>query len=148
MSHVSKVAIEITDLTALAKAAVALGGELVLGQKTFKWFGKWMNDYAADDAAYKQGIKPEDYGKCEHAIRVPGAGYEIGVMKNPQGPGFVLVYDNWQRGQGLEKVVGKNCGKLVQQYGAEKAKAVMSKKGFRCQEKWVEGKLQVAFTKG
>ena len=44
--------------------------------------------------------------------------YEVGVVRNPNGPGFVLLFDFWGGGYGLEKVVGKDLGKLRQAYSA------------------------------
>ena len=80
MSHVSSVRIEIRSLEALRLACRRLGLQLNEGQKTHKWYGRWVGDYHGADAAFHHGIKPEDYGKCEHAISIPGddEAYEIG----------------------------------------------------------------------
>ena len=100
-------------------AACRLGLEFVEGQKTFRWFGNWMRDYNSSDAAYLQGIDPKEYGKCEHAIRVPNdsTAYEIGVCKNPKGEGYVLVYDFFGSGRNIyERCGGKGLEKLIQEY--------------------------------
>lgn len=133
MSHVSTVEIIIQDLDALEKACKLAGAELMRGQTTHKWFGKWVNDYDASDAAYKHGIKPEDYGKCEHAIRVNGnsEAYEVGLVKNPNGPGWVLVYDSWAGGKGLMKVIGEDAGNLRREYALAVGMREMARKGFR-----------------
>ena len=62
MSHISKIELEINDLGMLGQACKGLGMELVRNQKAFKWYG-------------------ED-SQCDHAIKVPEASYEIGVVKN------------------------------------------------------------------
>ncbi len=148
MSHVAKVELEIKDLESLAKACSALGLEFVANQESFKWYGRWVNDYSAADAAYRNGIDVKDYGKCQHAIRVAGnaRAYEVGVVRAADGK-WSLVYDNWQGGSGLEAVAGKGLGKLKQQYGAEVAKKVMVRKGFAVSEKWENGRLQVSCVK-
>lgn len=89
------------------------------GQKTWAWYGKWMNDYAAKDAAYKLGIKPEDYGKCDHAIKLPGCQYEIGIMKAPDGKGWSPVWDFFGQGAKLSAVIGQNAEKLMAAYNQE-----------------------------
>ncbi len=133
MSHVSRIQIVITDLASLGKAAAQIGMELVEGQKTYKWYGTWVNDYSAEDAAYRHGIDPKDYGKCEHALRVKGNSdaYEIGLVKNPDGAGWVLVHDNWAGGKGLEAVAGKDAGNLRREYALHVSAKEMARRGFR-----------------
>lgn len=133
MSHVSRIPLTITDLDALEDACALIGMEVVRGQKTYKWYGRWMNDYDQDDAAYKYGIKPEDYGKCEHAIRVKGnsEAYEIGLVKNPNGEGWVPVFDFWAGGKGLQAVVGDNAGNLRREYTLQEGMRDFGRKGFR-----------------
>lgn len=115
-----------TSLEALKRACARLGLELRLGQPTFKWYGRWMNDYDAKDAAYKLGIKPEDYGKCEHAIHNPEqpGGYEVGLMKNPNGQGWIAVVDFFgdSNKTHIANKVGRFCEKLAQAYQVEVVK--------------------------
>lgn len=132
MSHVASVQLVIKDLGALAQAAEKLGMELVLGQTNYKWYGRWVNDYDAQDAAYRQGLKTEDYGKCEHVVRVKGnpSAYEIGVVKNPDGDGYRLVWDFYGGcGQALLAKAGPNCGWLADEYGAAVATKHYAKLG-------------------
>ncbi len=133
MSHVANVDLEIDDLGSLKEAAKAIGLEFMDGQTTFKWFGRFMNDYNGQNAAHLHGINPKDYGKCLHAIRIPGndKAYEIGVIKNPNGKGFTLVWDFWQKGFGLQDVIGKDGGLLKQSYTIMRAKKEMLRKGYR-----------------
>lgn len=129
MSHVVTVDLEIKDVAALRLACKRLNWELHEGQKTYKWYGRWMNDYNAEDAAYKSGIKPEDYGKCEHAITVTGCNYQIGVIKHPKKTGaFGVIFDFWD--SSLKAAVGgTECKKLKQAYALEVAKRAAMRKG-------------------
>jgi hypothetical protein len=122
MSHVAAIECKIKDLNALERAAKSLGLLLNRGQKTFKWFGQWVNDYNATDAAYRQGYGPEDYGKCEHAISIPGnpSAYEVGVVPAKDGNGFTLLYDFYSGGHGMTNMIGgKHAEKLIQAYKKE-----------------------------
>ena len=106
MSHVASVDLIVTDLDALEKVCTELGMQLCRGQRTWKWYGRWMDDYAAEDAAYKNGIKPEQYGHGEHAIRLPGCEYEIGLVPVEEGKKWRVVYDFYGPGQALAKACG------------------------------------------
>jgi hypothetical protein len=139
MSHVIGITLVIKDLHALEQACKDLGLTFVRDQKTHAWFGRWVNDYSQKDAAYKNaGIKPENYGKCEHAIKVPGSGYEIGVYNNPQGKGFILAYDNYGTGQVILQKLGSGLEKLKQAYGVAKATIEAKAKG------WIVSKQTLA----
>lgn len=101
------------DLDALRSACEELGLEFREGQKTWKYWGSWANDYHQADAAYKHGIKPEDYGKGVHAIAVKGdsSAYEIGLVPSPKGDGsWMPVYDFY--GSAGKKIQGKAGAKL------------------------------------
>ncbi len=148
ISHVSHVDLHIKDLDALKQACKALGLDFHENQKTYKWYGRWVNDYSAADAAYHHGIKPEDYGKCEHAISAPGAGYELGVIKNPTGPGYTLIYDNFCQGYGLEAAIGKGASKVRQAYAVQVATKQARKQGFRVQQSvGQDGKVRLVCTR-
>lgn len=150
MSHVATVNLQIKDLVALKEACGKLGLEFRQGQETFKWYGRWVNDYSAEDAAYRNGISTEDYGKCLHAIGVKGDenAYEVGVVKNPNGAGYTLVYDNWSGGKGLEAKIGQGCTALKQQYAATVARRQAMKQGFRVREVTrADGSIQLIATK-
>jgi hypothetical protein len=126
LSHVATIDVHVTSLEALKRACNHLGLQLRLGQKTYTWFGRWINDYGQNDAAYKHGIKPEDYGKCEHAITNPRdpSGYEIGLHKNPNGPGWIPVVDFWGASTNpshIANLAGHKCERLVQEYSTQLA---------------------------
>jgi hypothetical protein len=108
-----------------------------------------MNDYNGADAAHLNGIDPKTYGKCEHVIRIPGndKAYEVGVIKNPNGKGFRLVWDFWQGGYGLKAVIGKDGGLLKQSYSVMRAKKEMLRKGYRATTtKDAKGNMFLEFT--
>lgn len=130
MSHVVSIKTELRDLDAVEAACKELGLTLKRGQKSIKWYGRWVNDYDAADAAYKLGIKTEDYGKSDHAITVPGSGYEVGLLRNPATGGYKLYFDFYgHNGQAIQKAIGQNGEKLVQLYATHKATSDLRKKG-------------------
>ncbi|MEW6443184.1 MAG: DUF1257 domain-containing protein [bacterium] len=128
MSHVAIIEIEITDLAALTAACKRLGFSFQENQKTYEWYGRWEGDYPLPE-----GFSQEDLGKCDHAIRVPGAGYEVGVVKARKKSGYQLLWDFWSQG-GLSEELGPKAEKLVQAYGVEKAKREARKQGFSVYE--------------
>jgi len=70
MSHIVTIETQLTDLAAVKAACKRMGWVLVEGQKTFAWFGQYMGDYRAFEGRLNDlGIKVEDYGKCDHAIK-------------------------------------------------------------------------------
>ena len=127
MSHVEEHEPETADqairsLYVLGLAAARMGGRLIQGQTTYKWFGQHMKDYPIPE-----GRTVEDLGKCEHAIAFDGVNYEVGVVKSQKFPGtFSLVYDWWDS-KLKQKIGGKNAELLMQLYQVETAK-VMAKK--------------------
>jgi hypothetical protein len=123
VSHVSKIELEIKDLEALKTACQRLGFNFREGQKTYQWYGRWIGD-----SPLPEGITEEELGKCDHAIHVPGAKYEIGIVK--KGKYYLLLYDSWVKG-GLEKHIGKGAGILKQIYAVEKIRLEARKKGMK-----------------
>lgn len=129
MSHVAKIKIEIKDMQALRAACKRLGLEFVEGQKQYAWYGRHVGDYPLPE-----GFTAQDMGRCEHAIKVPGAKYEIGLCKRRDGkPGYTLLWDFYSAG-GLEAKLGANGQKLVQAYGIEAAKLAARRAGYRVTE--------------
>jgi len=131
MSHVETIELQVKDLEALKAACKENGWTFLEGQKTFKWYGRWVNDFHGETAAYKHGIKPEDYGKCDHAISVPGASYEIGLVK--KGSAYQVVFDAWGGG-GLPKKIGSGAEKLKQSYALAVVQKQCKRKGHRIRE--------------
>ena len=137
MSHVSEIELKIKSFDALKAACARLGLEFVEGQKTYQWYGRFMGDYKLPS-----WLKVEDLGKCQHAIKVPGASYEIGIVER-EGE-IKLLWDFWQSG-GLEYVLGKEGGRLKQAYSVEQAKRTARKAGYFVKEK-VEADKSISLT--
>ena len=123
MSHVVPIKLEIKDLKALETACKNLGFEFMRNQKTYAWYGKFLGDTTLDDS-----LKVADLGKCDHAIKVPGARYEIGVKK--VGKAFQLEYDFWSSG-GLKSKVGEDGLPIKIAYTIEATKNVVKKNRHR-----------------
>jgi len=111
MSHISKIELEVKDLGVLGQACRKLELELIKGQQSFKWYGK--------------------KSPCDHAIKVLGANYEIGVI-NKSGR-YELNCDFYDRN--IETVIGKQGGRLKQAYAVEKTKIEARKKGYSVVER-------------
>jgi len=111
MSHISKIELEVKDLGNLSQACRRLGLELIKGQTSFKWYGR--------------------ESACSHAIKVPGADYEIGV--NHRNGRYELTCDFYD--PNLEKAIGKQGGLLKQAYAVEKTKTEARKKGYSVLER-------------
>lgn len=122
MSHITQIQVEVRDLAALKAACTRLGWEWREGQTRYKWYGRWVGD-----TALPEGVRMEDLGKCTHAIRVPGASYEVGVLQ--QGDRYSLLYDFYGPG-GLESKLGPNAEVLVQAYAVEAARAEAQRQGW------------------
>ena len=136
MSHVTTIeANESYDLSTLKQMCKNQGWEWMEGQETYKWFGKHVGDYPLP-----HGFTVEDMGKCSHAIKVPGAKYEIGVVK--KGKDWQVIYDFWDKSlkRKLCSEWGKaeSAGLLKQAYGIAKAQVACKKKN----RKWTFSKVE------
>jgi hypothetical protein len=130
VSHVADVDIKIRDLDAAATAAKACGGELVIGQTTHRWFGQFMNDWNAQEAAANRR-DPKTFGTCTHAITFPGIDYEIGLCHEADGS-YTPVYDSWGSGQQIaNRCGGLSLPKFKDEYAAAVSTRVLARKGFR-----------------
>jgi hypothetical protein len=138
MSHVSKIELQIQDLDTLKLACQRLNIEFVENQTQYKWYGRFVGD-----SPLPEGFTAEDLGKCHHAIRVPGASYEIGIVHR-QGK-YQLLWDSWQSG-GLERVLGPGAGKLKQSYAIERVAKEARLKGYRLTEKQINNTVQLVLT--
>lgn len=121
MSHVVSSKVRFTDLDALEAALKIVSGgraHLLRDQKTWKWYGTWVNDYSQEDAAYKLGIDPKDYGKCDSAIHLDGCSYEIGLYK--RGNAYICGFDFWgSEGNKLRSLFGQGLEKLGKEYARQ-----------------------------
>ena len=123
MSHVTTGSICITNLKDLEHAVKRLGGTLVEGQKTHRWFGKFMDDWqqSGGKAAVERGFDPKTFGTCEHAIRIHDhneRSYEIGVVNRSDGKGFDLIWDVWgTEGKKITAAFGPDASFLKNEIG-------------------------------
>jgi hypothetical protein len=124
--HVSSIKLVVKSLEALKAACARLGLEFREGQATYAWFGTFVGD-----APLPEGFTQEDLGKCQHAVHVPGAKYEVGVVFRDGV--WRLLWDSWSSG-GLEAALGKDCARLRQSYGVEAAKLEAQRQGYSCWE--------------
>ena len=96
--------------------------EFIENQKTYRWFGQFMGDYPLPE-----GMTKEQLGHCDHAIRVEGASYEIGVVTNETGTH--LLWDFWASG-GLQQQLGEEAWRLNQEYDVTKAVMAAESQGY------------------
>ena len=120
MSHVSKIELEVKDLNTLESACDRLGLQMVKGQQTFKWYST-------------------EAGKCNHAIKVPDAEYEIGVIKTNDV--FELKCDYFDSKIGV--AIGKNGGLLKQAYAIEKTRVEARRKGYNVIERQTDNGVRL-----
>lgn len=139
MSHVTSIEVVIKDLASLKAACADIGLEFLENQQTYRWYGHHVGDYPIP-----AGFKVEDLGKCLHAIGVKGNknAYEIGVVKNPNGEGYLLLWDFWSGGYGLQDVVGKDCKNLTHAYKVNQTVKSFQKRGFNMATKTVNKKTK------
>ena len=132
MSHVSNVELEVNDLDALRDAIAQTDGlTWCEGHQNYKWYGKWMNDFHGSVAAVDNGFDPSTFGQSEHVIRAEGIEYEIGVVKNPDGQGYRLLYDNYASGKQIAERYGSGLETIKNSYAERVAVKQLQRKGYR-----------------
>jgi len=140
VSHISKIELEIQDLQVLRQACAELGLTFKENQKTYRWYGKYVGD-----TPLPEGTKVEDLGKCDHAIRVPGAAYEIGVVQ--RNGRHILLWDSWHAG-GLERVLGRNAGRLKQAYAVARVRQQAARGNYRLRrQQLADGTIQLTLSR-
>lgn len=138
MSHISRIELDIKDLQSLKEACKRLGFEFCQNQQSYQWYGRWVGD-----SPLPEGITEDQLGKCDHAIKVPGAQYEVGVVRN--GHSFILLYDEWVKG-GLKTKLGVNAGLLKQAYTIETLRKEARQKNYRFHETKMKKQIRVTLT--
>ena len=123
MSHLSKIEIQINDLQALKQACQVMGLEFMENQRQFKWYN---------------GLSP-----CDHVIRVPGASYELGIIRN--GKNYELQGDFWNAG-GLVNRLGPNGNLLKKHYSLERVKNVGRREGYSIREQPIQNGTRLILT--
>jgi hypothetical protein len=147
MSHVFTINHKILNLEAVEAACKRLGWTLKRGQTSYRWFGQWMGDspipehlFTSDELATikdmthnaRSAFLSDFLGRCEHAIEVPGARYEIGLLAHCGT--YVPVWDNWQSG-GLQGITPENgMAGFIQAYILEAARLQAQAEGRVYQE--------------
>ena len=138
MSHISKIELVVNDLAALKEACQNLGFEFREGQRTYTWYGRLVGRFALPE-----GLTESDLGKCDHAIRIPGATYEVGIVKKEQN--YLLLWDEWDKG-GLRAKLGHNAGILKQAYALSRVKREARKKNYRFAQKKIPNGIRLTLT--
>jgi hypothetical protein len=138
MSHISRIELDIKDLQSLKEACKRLGFEFRKNQQSYLWYGRWVGD-----SPLPEGITEDQLGKCDHAIKVPGAQYEVGVVR--KGQSFILLYDEWVKG-GLKTKLGVNAGLLKQAYTIETLRKEARQKNYRFHETKMKKQIRVTLT--
>lgn len=118
MSHITKLAVKITDADALAQACRELGVELRREQKTFR--------------TYAGSQSPCDMAICDPQNE---RAYEIGLVATRDAAGrhtgWEVHLDHWAGGGGLYQKLGDQAGRLLQHYGIAAAERKASADGWR-----------------
>lgn len=130
MSHLVTIPAQFNDLLTLKAAVEALGLKFNTGEKKMRWYGTFMNDYSGADAAYRQGIPVEDYGKAIHTFDVEGSEYNVGIIQDKDG-NYRVYWDSWGRnGKKICDAIGTHAEKLKHEYGKQTAIKYAKSKGY------------------
>jgi len=140
MSHVSRIETEIGDLECLERACALLGFQFVRGQTTYKWYGRLVNPQSTE---LPEGITQDELGTCTHAIKVPQAEYEVGVVR--RNGKYVLLCDFWD--SKLRQRIGEGGGRLKQAYAIEKTKKEARKRNYLVRELKIEGGTRLVLSR-
>jgi len=124
MSHVTPIKLEVNPDPVITQQMCDDMGWKFVKQSTYKWYGQFMGDYPLPE-----GFTAKDLGKCEYAVRISGANYEVGLARNPKTGEYQFLWDFWSSG-GLQAKLGKNAGLLKQAYGMARAKVACKNKQF------------------
>jgi hypothetical protein len=138
MSHISKIELVIHSLEDLKEACRQLGFEFIENQKTYKWYGRWVGD-----SPLPEGIDIEDIGKCDHAIKVSGCEYEVGIVR--RGDHYTLLWDYYHVG-GLVQKIGLDAGILKKAYTVARVRKKARQKRYRIREKKLDHGVRLVLT--
>lgn len=128
MSHITKIDLEIKDLSCLETAAEMLNLDFNRDAKTHLYYAG-------------------NRGKCDHSISVRGKkdAYEIGVVANTDGS-YKLNWDDYAGGRGLVDVVGQGASRLKQEYAVAVAEKQARRQGYRVKRENIGGKIRLRMT--
>ena len=126
MSHYSTVSVNLDDEASIKAACNEMNLKIRLNSKVKGYYGH-------GDTV------------CDIVIEIEGSPYEVGLRRNGKG-GYDLIYDKF--GGHVEKVLGKDCKKLVESATYHKVTKTARKLGFMIQRKNKEkGGIQVILTR-
>ena len=130
MSHVIKTKMEYRDFNAILQAGADCGLVFHEGQREYRWYGRFMGDYALPE-----GMTADMLGRCDHAMGIPGDSfaYEVGITTRPSG-GFDVLYDFWSGGKGLEDKIGIQGIKFRERYAIHAAQNAVEALGYYSEE--------------
>lgn len=140
MSHVSKIEVIINDLCALKRACQRLGFTFVEGQQTYAWYGRLV---APANTPLPDGVLESDLGHCDHAIHIPTAVYEVGVL-NRNGR-WLLLADFWD--SRLRNAIGDGGGLLKQAYAIERTIQEAKRRRYRVAEQTTETGIRLTLSR-
>jgi hypothetical protein len=123
MSHVSTVACEIKDVEVMRAAAEKFGCELLYGKKQFQYY-----------AGNKQ--------KCDHAIRIPGSTYEVGLVAKKPGEEVYDLQCDFFDGK-LTALLGEQLVNLRNEYTAVVTERMLQAARYRTHRVEEAGQIQV-----
>lgn len=135
MSHITTMAVKVTDIEAARLAAQEFGA--VLERKsTYNWYSRSVGDYPLP-----AGMTVDQLGKCDYVIRIPGVRYEVGLVK--QGDGYIFAWDFYGydgnsehdghkllRAFGTEGQPERGVHKLAQAYSVHAVTRAAKKQGY------------------
>jgi hypothetical protein len=161
VSHIVTVqGVKFTDLKAIQRACERLGWTFVAEQKSFAWYGHFVGDTSGpqgfltdQEQAYLATLDHTErcdfltslFGRCDHAIRVPGCRYEVGVVwRDGQ---FHLLWDGYHPG-GLDRILGGGSVEVQnpfpQAYSVAKVTLDAERQGWTWSEKRTQnGKVEI-----
>ncbi len=125
MSHFSTVSVNLDDEASIKAACNEMDLKFRINSKVKGYYGAGET--------------------CDIVIEVPNSPYEVGLRRNGKG-GYDLIYDRF--GNHVEKVLGKNCKKLVESATYHKVTKTARKLGYMIQRKDKQGGgIQVVLTR-
>ncbi len=132
MSHLATVTTTIKDIQALKDAARALGLELLTGGRV-------------------RGYGGTLYEETDYMIKLPGP-FDIGFRKQSDGT-FAMESDGglmhgWYNSEAGMAKIGRNAGRLKQEYAYAVLQAEARRKGRTVQRQDVNGRIRVTMSGG
>jgi hypothetical protein len=132
MSHLATVATTIKDIRALKEAAKALGLELKTGGQV-------------------RGYGGTRYKETDYMIELPGP-FDLGFRKQADGT-YAMECDGglmqgWYGSEAGMAKIGRNAGRLKQEYAYAILQAEARRKGRTVQRQNVDGRIRVTMTGG